>query len=78
MIGAKTRKAFCDTSVPVKLMGNVVEYPPTPLRVVRVNAVLLTPGETLPYEAFAVFPPRVVVRFHVTGKVKVVPAANGP
>ena len=49
-------KASCETYVPVKLMGNVVEYPFTPLTVLRVNAVLLTPGETFSYEAFAVLP----------------------
>ncbi len=46
--------------------------------VVRVNAVLLTPGATLPYEALAVFPLCVVLRFQVTGNVKVSPALIRP
>jgi len=37
-----------ETSVPVKLIGNLVEYPATEFVVVNVNAVDLTPGETLP------------------------------
>ncbi len=64
--------------MPVKLMGSAVEYPPTPLRVLIVNAVLLTPGETLPYEAFAVSPFCMVVRFQVTGKLNVAPFASAP
>ena len=43
-----TRNALVETSVPVRLIGKLVEYPATAFTVEIVNAVLLTPGETLP------------------------------
>ena len=40
--------------------------------------MLFTPGEMLPYDAFLVSCTSVFSRFHLTGKLKVVPLAIGP
>jgi hypothetical protein len=49
-----------------------------PFVVYNVRGVLLTPGDTLPDEAFGVFFISAVVKFQVTGNVNDSPAANFP
>ncbi len=44
VLGVTVRNGAEETSVPVKLMGNEVVYPATPLTVKKVSGVLLTPG----------------------------------
>ena len=77
-MGDITRNGLFETSVPVKPIGNFVEYPTIEFVVTRVNAVDLTPGETFPYEAFAVFEAVVPVRSQVTGKLNWLPCAIAP
>jgi len=44
VLGVTVRKGAEETSVPVKLIGNEVVYPATPLTVRKVRGVLFTPG----------------------------------
>lgn len=64
--------------MPVRLIGNVVAYPDTPLIVISVSGALLTPGVTEANDAFGLFETWSFVRSHVTGKVNDVPFTKGP